>query len=86
VSALASKNSTETVSDALWMSLLAGLGGVFIVLLLLGGFYLFDPIGKLIIDGHSSYVLASVAVIFVAGCGVSLQLTLKMQFWRGKRK
>jgi len=63
---MASKNSTETVSDALWMSLFAGLGGVFIALLLLGGFYLFDPIGKLIIEGHSSYVPASVAVIFVA--------------------
>ena len=51
MSALASKNSTETVSDALWMSLFAGLGGVFIALLLLGGFYLFDPIGKLISRG-----------------------------------
>ena len=31
VSALERKNSTETVSDALWMGLLAGLGGVFIL-------------------------------------------------------
>jgi hypothetical protein len=42
----------ETISDALWMSVLAGLGGVIIEAILLGGFYLFDPVGKMILVGH----------------------------------
>jgi hypothetical protein len=83
---LASKNFSETISDALWMSILAGLGGVLIVVLLFGGFYLFDPVAKLIIEQHISYFFASVAVIFLAGFGISLQFALKMQFWRGKWK
>ena len=86
MSPLERKNSTETVSDALWMGLLAGLGGVFIVLIPLGGLYLFDPIGKLIIERQSSYILATLAAIFVAGFGFSLQFTLSGQFWRGKLK
>lgn len=68
------------------MGLLAGLGGVFILVIPLAGFYLFDPIGKLIIERHGSHILASVAAIFVAGFGFSLQLTLSGQFWRGKWK
>ena len=80
------KNSSETVSDALWMSILAGLAGVFIVGLLFGGFYLFDPVAKLTIEQHISYFLASVPVIFVAGFGISLQFVLKNQFRRGKWK
>lgn len=81
---VASKNLNESVSDALWMSVLSGLGGVLVVVLLFGCFYLFDPIGKLIIRQHSHYFVGSVAAAFVGAFGISLQLTLKMQFWRGK--
>jgi len=81
---LTNKDSSETVSDALWMSILAGLGGVFIAVLLLGSFYLFDPVSRRIIDQHSVYFLGSVAVIFVVSFGISILLTLRMQLWRGK--
>jgi hypothetical protein len=83
---LSIKPSDETASDAVWMSVLAGLGAVAIEVILVGGFYLFDPIAKMIIESHSWYFLISLPVLFVAGFGFSLQLELRMQFWRGKWK
>lgn len=76
----------ETVSDALWMGGLAGLGAVAIEAILLGSFYLFDPAAKRIIEDHSMSFLASVPVIFIAAFGFSLQFALEGQFWRGKWK
>ena len=76
----------ETVSDAIWMSVLAGLGAVAIESILLGNFYLFDPVAKRIIEDHSMSLLISFALIFVAAFGFSLQFALKGQFWRGKWK
>ena len=80
------KPSSETTSDAIWMSVLAGLGAVVIEVILVGGFYFFDPVAKTIIETHGGYFVVSLAVLFVAGFGLSLQLALKMQFWRGKWK
>jgi hypothetical protein len=83
---LAIKNSADTVSDALWISILAGLEAVLIEVIILGSFSLFDPTAKRIMENHSLYFLISSLVIFVAGFGVSLQFALEMQFWRGKWK
>lgn len=76
----------ETISDALWMSVLAGFGGVVIEAIVLGGFYLFDPVAKMILEDHGPTVVLSFLVIFVAAFGLSLQVTLEGQFWRGKWK
>ncbi|MBI3645502.1 MAG: hypothetical protein HY233_06025 [Acidobacteriales bacterium] len=64
----------------------AGLGGVFVEAILIGGFYLFDPVAKRSIANHASYVLWSVPLIFIAGFGISLELMLESQFLRGKWK
>jgi hypothetical protein len=80
------KNSTASISDALWGSVLAGLAGVFVEAILIGGFSLFDPVAKVTIVNNASYVLWSVLIMFIAGFGVSLQFTLRIQFWRGKWK
>jgi len=77
------KNSTASISDALWGSVLAG---VFVEAILIGGFSLFDPVAKVTIVNNASYVLWSVLIMFIAGFGVSLQFTLRIQFWRGKWK
>jgi hypothetical protein len=76
----------ETVSDVLWMGVLAGLGAVVIEAILLGSFYLFDPAAKKIIEDHSISLGISIPVIFVAAFGFSLQFALEGQFWRGKWK
>ena len=76
----------ETISDALWMSVLAGLGGVIIEAILLGGFYLFDPVAKMTLEEHGAMVVLSFLVIFVGAFGLSLQIALEGQFWRGKWK
>jgi hypothetical protein len=76
----------ETVSDALWMGVLAGLGAVVIEAILLGSFYLFDPAAKKIIEDHNVSLVISFPVIFVAAFGFSLQFALEGQFWRGKWK
>ena len=66
------------------MSVLAGFGGVFIEVLLVGSVYLFEPTMRTFVDRHSTYFLVSVPFIFVAGFGMSLQSALEIQFWRGK--
>jgi hypothetical protein len=76
----------ETVPDALWMGVLAGLGAVVIEAILLASFYLFDPAAKKIIEDHSISLVISFPVIFVAAFGLSLQFALEGQFWRGKWK
>lgn len=57
----------ETISDALWMSVLAGLGGVFIEVILLGCFYLFDPVMKMILENHGPTIVISFLLIFAPG-------------------
>jgi hypothetical protein len=80
------KNSTASISDALWGSVLAGLGGVFVEAILIGGFYLFDPVAKISIVNNASYVLWSLLIMFIAGFGVSIQFMLRIQFRRGSWK
>lgn len=76
----------ETVSDALWLSILAGLGAVVVDGILLGSFYWFLPAAKSIMENHRSSFLVSFPIIFVVGFGLSLQFALEMQFLRGKWK
>jgi hypothetical protein len=68
------------------MSVLAGLGGVVIEVVLLGGFYLFDFAARTIVEKYSFYCLGSALITFVAGFGISLQFALTTQFRRGKWK
>jgi len=68
------------------MSLLAGLGGIFITAVLLGSVYLFEPAARMWIDAHPLYAMLSFPLIFVAGFGMSLAFTLESQFRRGKWK
>lgn len=79
-------NSTASISDALWGSVLSGLGGVLVEAILIGGFYLFDPVANISIVNNASYILWSLPIMFVAGLGISLQFMLRIQFWRGKWK
>ena len=76
----------ETVSDALWMSALSGLGAVVIEGILVGGLYLFEPVAQQIMERHSASVLISFPIVFVAAFGFSIQFAMEMQFWRGKWK
>lgn len=76
----------ESASDALWMSISAGLGAVVVEGIVLGAFYLFDPVAKKIVEDHSLSFLISFPIVFVAGFGCSLQFAMEMQFWRGKWK
>jgi hypothetical protein len=83
---LSARNSGDSAVDVLWMSVLACLGGTFIEVVLLGGYHLFDPVAGAIIENHSSYCLWSLLIVFVAGLGISLQLTLAMQLRRSESK
>lgn len=83
---MSATNSPETVADALWMGVFAGLGAIAIELILVGSFYLFDPSAKRIIVSHAHLLLLSLPITFVAGFGISLQFALEMQFLRGKWK
>ena len=76
----------ETASDALWMSILAGLGAAVVDGILLVSLYWFDPAAKSIMENHSSSFLISFPIIFVAGFGLSLQFALEMQILRRKWK
>lgn len=76
----------ETLWDALWMGVLAGLGAVAIEAILVGSFYLFDSAAKKIIEDHGISLVISLPAIFVAAFGFSLQVGLEGQFWRGKWK
>jgi hypothetical protein len=80
------RNSTESISDALWMSVLAGLGGMCVELILVGGCYLFEPALKRSIDEHRFYVLMSFPIIFIVGFGICVASVLEFQFFRGKWK
>ncbi len=83
---MSATNSPETVSDALWMGVSAGLGAIAIELILVGSFYLFDPSAKRMIESHALLLLLSLPIAFVAGFGISLQFALETQFLRGKWK
>ena len=83
---MSARNSADTAVDVLWMSVLAGLGGTFVEGVLLGGFYLFDPVARTIIEKYGSYCLWSLLIVFATGFGISLQLTLGMQLRRGEWK
>lgn len=76
----------ETAPDALWQGVWAGLGAVVIETILLGSFYCFDPTAKRIIAAHSTSLVISFPVIFVAAFGFSLHFALESQLWRGKWK
>ncbi len=78
------RNSEESISGALWTIVLSGLGAVFVEAVLVGGFYLFEPLTRTVIEDHGLYLLIGIPVIFVAGFGVSLALTLESQLRRGK--
>ena len=74
----------ETISTAVWMSAWAGLGAVFVALVLGGGFYFFEAPIRTLIDEHIYYIEAGIPIVFVAAFGISLALTLENQFRRGK--
>jgi len=78
------KNSTATFREAVSGSVLGGLGAVFVEAILIGAFYLFDPVAKISIVNHASHILWSVPIMFVGGFGLSLQFMLRIQLWRGK--
>jgi hypothetical protein len=68
------------------MSAAAAVAGVFVLALLSGFIYLFDPAGKQIIEKHLVHCMIAAAVVLVGVLGVSLELALTTQFWRGKWK
>ena len=76
----------EAASDALWMGVWAGLGAAAIEAILLGSFYWFDPGIRKIIEEHCTGLVISFPVVFVSAFGISLQIALEGQFWRGKWK
>lgn len=81
-----SRYSGDSISDALWTSVSAGFAAVFVVLILSGFIYLFSPAGKHTIENHVFQCLIAAVVVFVGVFGVSLELSLTDQFWRGKWK
>jgi hypothetical protein len=80
-----SRYSGDSISDAQWMSVSAGLrqcsSWSFCPLI-----YLFDPAGKQTIENQLFQCLIAAVVVFVGVFGVSLELSLTDQFWRGKWK
>jgi hypothetical protein len=81
-----SRYSGDSISDALWMSVSAGVAAVFVVLILSEFIYIFDPAGKQTIENHLFQCLIAAVVVFVGVFGVSLEVSLKDQFWCGKWK
>jgi hypothetical protein len=79
-----SRDSGNTISDALWMSVYAGMGSVFAMAILLGGAYLFEPAARMWIDAHPVYVALGTIFIFVAGFGMSLAFAMELQYRSGK--
>jgi hypothetical protein len=59
---------------------------VFVVVILSSFIYLFDPAGKQTIENQLFQCLIAAVVVFVGVFGVSLELSLTDQFWRGKWK
>lgn len=74
----------DSISDTLWMSVPAGLGGLFATAILFASAYLFEPAAKMWIESHLLYVALGAIFIFVAGFGMSLSFALELQFRRGK--
>lgn len=72
----------ETVSDALWMSVLAGFGAVVAEAILLGCVYLSGPTAKKLLEDHSMSLLITFPVLFVATFALSLRSALARQAWR----
>lgn len=68
------------------MGLCAGLGAMIVEVILAGSLYLFEPIAKAFIEAHSSLILISFPLVFVAAFALSLQFEMEMQFLRGKWK
>ena len=78
------KKSKQDIKDVFWTGVFAAFGGMFIEIVLVGSLYLFEPTARRGIDLYFPYVLLSIPVIFVAAFGISLQLSMKTDFWRGK--
>jgi len=68
------------------MSVTAGFGALVVLAVLFGSFYLFDRIARQIIDTNSHQLMLLAGFVFLAGFGICLQMTLKIEFWRGKWK
>jgi len=68
------------------MSLAAGVAAALVLVLLSGFIYVFDPGGKQIIQKHLFECLIAGVIVFVGVFGMSLELALTSQFWRGKWK
>jgi Kef-type K+ transport system membrane component KefB len=81
-----SRSSGESIADALWMSASAGVAAVLVLFILSGFIYLFDPAGKQIVEKHLSQCLIAAILVFVGVFGITLEMTLTDQFWRGKWK
>jgi hypothetical protein len=77
------KGYPNTVSDALRMALWSGFGGVLLEGIIIGLFFLFDPLAKYYVVKYQTALLISVPIIFVAGFGISLVLSLKIQRLQG---
>jgi hypothetical protein len=68
------------------MSVLAGSASVVVCGALAGFLYIFDPTGKQVIEKHLWQCFLGATVLFVGVFGLSLELELTTQFWRGKWK
>lgn len=76
------KGGPGVLSDILWMSLLAGLSGVFVLIVIVGFFYVFDPVARIGIENWTRPLVWSAGAIFLAGFGISVWFAVGVQMRR----